>query len=369
LKKQLMTTTALAAAGILAATGAIAAEKAKKPTLSLGGWGEGIVVIADQDSTVTKAVGVDVQHEAEIHFKGSATLDNGIKLATRVELEGNVSAGDQIDEAYVTVSGSFGQIRIGADDNAASSTGTGFGTGGTQVANHTIKDSNDVATRPSGHNAALNMQEPSFTGDAEKITYFTPRIGGFQLGLSWEPSEQEDANNSLSPTSSRHDGFSVSAEFSQKFGGVGLGLYAGYSNIAGGSSDLEDNHPQAAAFGARVDFGGFRLSGLYGKKWNNGTGNGAGTSGNTQEVIDLGARYKAGANHFSIGYVYGEDDGDTRNGATDDTQIVLASYRRDLGPGVQYRLNLWWVDYTGENVGSTDDGETFALSTSVRVAF
>jgi hypothetical protein len=355
-----MTTTALAAAGVLAATGAYA--QAKKPTLSLGGWGEGIVVIADQDSgVVTKTVGVDVQHEAEIHFNGSATLDNGIKLATRVELEGNVSTGDQIDEAYVTVTGSFGQIRLGSDDNAPSQIGASYGTGGTQVANHTLKDSNDVATRPSGHEANFTKgQEPSFTGDAEKITYFTPRIAGFRAGFSWEPSSQEDANNSLSPTSTRHDGYSAGAEYTGKFGEVGLGLFAGYANIAGGSSDTEDSHPQAASFAARVDFGGFRVSALYGRTWND--------SADSTETWDIGARYVAGKNHFSIGYVTSESQASTTVG-DDETDIVLLSYRRDLGPGVQYRLNLWWVDYTGETVGSTDDSETFALQTSVRVAF
>jgi outer membrane protein OmpU len=360
LKKHLLTTTALAAAGMLAATGAYA--QAKKPTLSLGGWGEGIVVIANEDDSTTQKVGVDVQHEAEIHFKGSATLDNGIKLATRVELEGNVSSGDQIDEAYVTVTGSFGQIRLGSDDNAPAIVGTSYGTGGTQVANHTLKDSNDVATRPSGHEANFTRgQEPSYTGDAEKITYFTPRISGFRAGFSYEPSTEEDANNSLSPRTGRHEGWSAAAEYTGKFNNVGIGVAAGYASIAGGTTDTEDSRPQAWYAGARVDFGDFRVSALYGRSMNVGADN--------TKTLDIGARYKTGKNHFSIGYVASESEATTANTATDDTDIILLSYRRDLGPGVQYRLNLWWVDYTGETVGSSDDGETFALQTSVRVAF
>ena len=47
----------------------------------------------------------------------------------------------------------------------------------------------------------------------------------------------------------------------------------------------------------------------------------------------------------------------------------MISYRRDLGPGVQYRLNLMYADYEGETVGSADDNEGIALTTSVRLAF
>ena len=47
MKKQLMTTTALVAAGVIATSGA--ALGASKPKLSLGGWFEGIIGIADQE--------------------------------------------------------------------------------------------------------------------------------------------------------------------------------------------------------------------------------------------------------------------------------------------------------------------------------
>jgi len=42
---------------------------------------------------------------------------------------------------------------------------------------------------------------------------------------------------------------------------------------------------------------------------------------------------------------------------------------RRVGPGVQYRLHYMWADYSGENLGSADDNEGMALTTSVRLAF
>lgn len=47
----------------------------------------------------------------------------------------------------------------------------------------------------------------------------------------------------------------------------------------------------------------------------------------------------------------------------------MVSYRRDLAAGVQYRLNLIYADYQGGDVGSADDNEGIALTTSVRLAF
>jgi hypothetical protein len=362
LKKQLLTTTALAAAGAFAISGAAYAQ-ASKPTLSLGGWGEGIVAISDQDNrgSGTGTVGVDVHHDSEIHFKGATTLDNGIKLATRVELEGNTSA-DTIDEAYVTVTGSFGQFRIGSDDNAAHLEVTSYaGTWATQVGQNAALDSADMATRPSGFSAQTNIRLDVGDGDAEKITYFTPRIGGFRAGFSYLPSSEEDANGSMSQRSTeRHEGFAGTASFEHKFGAVGLGLAAGYLEWTGrGPSDAATADPRGWNVGGRVDVGAFRLAAGFMSTREDGT---------NANVTELGARYKMGKNNFSVGYIHGEHDGTTAAGE-DETDILLVSYRRDLGPGVQYRLNLWWVDYTGEDAGNADDNEALALSTSVRVAF
>ena len=50
-------------------------------------------------------------------------------------------------------------------------------------------------------------------------------------------------------------------------------------------------------------------------------------------------------------------------------RAVLASYRRNLGPGVQYRLNFMWADYEGEEPGKADDNSGVAVTTSVRLSF
>src|SRR5262249_54501136 len=60
------------------------------------------------------------KQDVEVHFKGEATLDNGLVVGTRIELEGQTSA-DQIDEVYAYFrSARFGEIRFGDTPEALS---------------------------------------------------------------------------------------------------------------------------------------------------------------------------------------------------------------------------------------------------------
>jgi hypothetical protein len=56
-------------------------------------------------------------NDAEVHFTGETTLDNGLTVGARIELEGE-NDDDQIDEAWIYFSGGFGEVRIGSDDDA-----------------------------------------------------------------------------------------------------------------------------------------------------------------------------------------------------------------------------------------------------------
>ena len=194
MRKHLLTTTALVAAGVLVtATAAIA-----KPKLTLGGWFEGIVGVVDDDKTGPGGnhVGVDVQQDSEIHFNGAVTLDNGIKIRTRLELEGqSANSTDTIDEAYMDISGSFGAIRIGSEDSVAHlMTSSHQGSWAVQVGQNLQLDTGDWIEAPTGHAASTSVRLSLGDADSEKITYFTPRVAGFQAGFSYLPSFSEGDN-------------------------------------------------------------------------------------------------------------------------------------------------------------------------------
>jgi predicted porin len=357
-KKQLLTTTALVAAGVLASSGAMA-----NPQLAVGGYMEGIIGFADDDRgdaggfTTDPGTGFDAQQDSEIHFKSSTTLDNGLRIRTRLEIETagdrvqKKGSGDDIDEAYVGISGKWGEVRIGSDDNAA-----------------------HLMVTPTAGSWATKRLEVG-EGDADKITYFTPRVAGFQAGVSWMPSGDEDRNSVSTATVDIVNGWAAAANYKGKFSKVGVTLAAGYAEAQpaqGGTisamafANGEKSDPKGWTASGKVSFSGVTLAAGYMRTINRdetSTTDGGGTS------LDLGAKYDFGKNHVSIGYVRNESEADRAVAGEDESTRMQVSYRRDLGPGIQYRLNLSYADFEGEAVGSADDNEGVAVNTSVRLAF
>src|SRR5688572_4944915 len=99
MKRALLGTTALLSAGLGAAP-ALAEEPIR---LSVGGFfREAYMVVADDE---TEGLGDDRAGtgffgDAEVHFVGRTTLDNGLEIGARIELEGE-NSNDQIDEAWI----------------------------------------------------------------------------------------------------------------------------------------------------------------------------------------------------------------------------------------------------------------------------
>ena len=366
MKKQLLTTTALVAAGLITASGTANAVK-----LGISGYQEAIVGVVDNDNTVRKGTGYDVHHDGEVHFKSSTTLDNGLKIRLRAELE-LATQRDTIDEAYIDVSGKWGAIRMGAEDNAASLMVTPtFGAWSTNVGQNTHFDVTDWVIIPSGFKLDLTHRLELGEGDSEKITYFTPRIAGLQFGISYMPSGEEDKNSSNAPVNvDLLHGWAAATNYRGKFGGVGLGLAAGYASgkQPGGETGPDfEGDPKGWALSGAVAVAGVKVAaGYMARRSVNGTGTGANDAG---ESLSFGAKYDFGMNHISAGYAGGWADGTKANTKDDEADRVMISYRRDLAKGIQYRLNLIYADFVGEDAGKDDDNEGLAVTTGVRVAF
>ena len=386
MKTQLMAGTALAAAAMLVAGGALAADKKMmKPSISVNGYYEGVVggLLGDSQEKTYTYMGVDVdgtdavtwtdpaaatvvalpmgkmstkkdtsaldtRTDAEVHFNGRATLDSGIKIHTRWELEGqyNHSTGDPIDEYFLSLAGSFGQIILGGTEGAAVKMLTGFsGSWATGVGESLSFDDAWIPTASAGANFEVLRHSRLSTGDGEKISYLSPKLGGFQIGVSYEPRvSNNDDNSRVDAEMDRHDALHGAASFSGKFGEVGFGGGFGVLNAQAANMDgAEDYKAWIAA--ARLDFGPARIAAAYKR-----------TSDPTAmrgQLVDLGVRYTAGANSFSLTGMQGEMK-DTDESHTK----VMASYARGLGPGVKVHANIIW----NESQSMTMMGGQYALN-------
>lgn len=371
MKKQLLTSTALVAAGVLAFTGPALAQG--KPTLTVGGGTEQLFGVGENDDAFDAAngarTGFDQISDTEVHFNGSVTLDNGIKIRTRVELEGNQS-GDQIDENWMRISGSFGEVRMGSGDGAGQAMTTGYlGTWSTGVGQLLAFDTGDWVTNP-GTVSVSTVGRVDLTSDGEHIGYYTPRFSGFQAGVSFHPSTNEDNSGRELDTAGDNDGWSFGLNYVGKFSGVGIGVAAGYNTMK--ESTVGQTDPEVWGVAGRVDFGAFRVSASWVDRDSQETIATGVTATTGQETFEAGARYTFGPNAVSIGWLSGESTA-TSNAAGDGDEgdVVLLAYRRTLGPGVSWTLSAFFADFenaaTGALANTSNEGE--ALVTSVRVRF
>ena len=403
MKKQLLASTMLVAAGALTASGAAEA----KIDVTVNGYFEAVVGTSFADNENVFQLGgagslenpasggngvigerayVDEHNEMEIHFNARTELDNGIKLRAHVELEGGAGispAADVIDEQYMIIRGNFGQLTLGSEDNAGHLMTIGYmGSWATGVGQNLTFDVGDFITRPYGAKFDGALNDPRLRdgdNDSDKITYYTPRFAGFQFGASYIPNVEQDMNGSMASTDTAyHDGYAFGVNFQRKFDQFGIGTGFGYlhMNAPGISTNRKDARSWAAAL--RLDFGPFRIAGGVNKVINlrEGTGNVAATN-LSGTIFDVGARLTFGPNRFSLAYASGDCSCDPNTVAKRRENAFMASYARTLGPGVKWTVNGIYGDFKGDanpnvvsaitSAGQESDG--FALSTSVRMNF
>lgn len=334
MKKQLLTTTALVAAGVLVLSGgAIAADKMMKPSVKISGNFEQGIGYQDADG---KDGMIDQQEDGEMQVTASMKLDNGITVSGRTEIETEAEAGTTnfVDESFMDVTGTFGKIRLGATDGAMYEMSYGYmGHVGTAAGHLNL----EFDSARSGHGLAIGRGLPRLSNDHEAVLYFTPRISGLQAGVSYAQ------NNG-----SQEDIVSTAVNYNGKFGDVGVGAVVGYAT---GNNSSGDDTVRIAA-GIKVSMGGF--TGAVGAVRDNNGQNGA------NEVFtrtDAGLRYSFGPNTVRAGYIALSDDA-----AVDQTGTIV-TFSRSLGPGVS-----WSVDALMTENNSNDNSGSY-VSTSIAIKF
>lgn len=393
--KKLLGTTALVAAAFATAP-AMAADKIN---IKVGGYFVGGIATAfDSDEgegisrttglPVPLAAGVDQRtvrfaRESEVHFKGSTTLDNGVEIGVKFELEtgeGRPNAVDVVDEAYLWVSGAFGEFQFGAQD--------GVGDQMPIVAPspflETFANDTDLDPLPSLFTdgsalAGQNTMTPNsggiintvldFSGDDEKIIYFTPRLAGFQIGLSYTPeptelSGDESTSDAFSGNNAWENVFEAGITWEYAFNGVDLGASFVYLTADGtlvNTPDVED-----WAVGASVGFAGFTIGGAYAEKETDGIA--AVNTGSILEETDhwnVGATYGTGPWTFGVEYAEAQRDevggtaavgsllvnGVATGGGIDETDLraIVTGVAYSLGGGANVTLGYKYAEDDATN--------------------
>jgi outer membrane protein OmpU len=346
MKKSLLATTAMAALCAVAVAGP--ASAAEKIQLKVGGYMEQWFGYSDTTKSVSSTNdGFDQQSDGEIHFKGSTTLDNGLKVGVNVQLEAQGS-GDQIDEQFAFVEGSFGKIILGSENSVAYLMHTGLPSQGVGI------DSGDAFTWiPGIQLAEARTRIRGNDNDSEKFSYVSPRFQGFQIGASFVPELEQDNDNEPNDANGlRNNSFAVAANFKRSFNDFKLGASGAYQDF--GEDDLAIGALDAYAVALQLGFAGFTATGNYKEE--------DVSVGSTQETIGLGVQYVGGPLGVSLAYIGSELD---NNSQEQDSFELGASYK--IGPGVQARGSVLVAE--GTNAGGTKDADGFAVIGGLTLAF
>jgi predicted porin len=338
MKKSLLATTALAALGAVA----VASPASAKFEVGVSGYMEQWFGYSDSKETVNADSDVfDQNSDVEFNIDFQQTLDNGLVIGGQIQMEGQQPGGEP-DEQYAYISGSFGRIEIGTDNGAAYRMHYGVASQGIGI------DEGDWASvwiPGTDTEARATSIAAGIENDQNKITYFSPRVSGIQVGATYIP--EMDVNNSepvdggLEADAIRDNAFSLAANYQTSFDQLSIMASIGYTDAGGG---VAGSHEGINA-GLRVGFGGFTASLAYGEEDDN-------TPANNDEVSIFGFSlgYAAGPAGVSIGYIRGEDSVDNFK----QNAIELgASYT--MGPGVQVVGSMFYAD-SKTNGNNTADG-------------
>ncbi len=197
MRKLLLGTTALAAAATLSANAALA-------DVSISGMIEWSY--DSRSSNVTANDGTSFGQDSDMQIKFSNKTDSGLTLGMTVDFDTDSTtdnAAANNDETSLSIAGGFGKIVLGKDDAAADS--------------YIIDESDLIAEDQAPGVSSMTISTSSSLtlgdGDANKIAYHLPAMGGLKVGIS-----QTDGGKA----STSSDTVSYGAQYSMDAGGASI---------------------------------------------------------------------------------------------------------------------------------------------------
>lgn len=369
MKKILMGTTAVVALATMS-TEAFAADKI---SLGLGGFMRHYLGYTNSDEVTatsggaTRGLDLGQWSNTEVYFTGSTTLDNGLTVAARVEMEADgENGGNNTDRSFVTVSSdAMGALTLGTAGHA----GDDFRVAAPSASNFDWGDFENWANyagTAGGATAANSRQSTSDLTDmgdnSAKVKYVSPVLGDmvtvFASYSAAEGSGSADGRNLLNggTASSAQDGSTIGASVSGEFGGAAVDAALIQYNSGASNYDVTN-------FGLNVGMAGFTVGGSYADFSDKQTGSNA-LDGN---AWDLGVGYETGPYAVAVRY-YNSTNQDTTATAGDNEDTIWAlDATYDLGAGVV--LAATYFNQSSDPEGTATSRDTNGIIAGIEVGF
>jgi len=366
MKKTLLATSALVGASLLAAPASAGTVGSKDMmNVSVGGimWFSAYVKDEDVSANNGRGYGFTVS-ESEVWVNAGGKTDGGLNYGLRIELNGGAADGTAADEASVYMSGDWGKLELGDNDDVTNQTGVGAwnaakGAGGPFGG---LGDLNTVFNG-NGNETLISRADWQVltTQDATKASYMSPKFSGFQFGLSWTPDSGESAGGAATADSDANGSFEnvlgVSATYKTKVGDASVALSAGWEH--GDDEDANGAEVQdldVKGIGASVSMAGFTVGAHYRDYSDTFLTDALTAAGaNAGSQFSVGVGYQMGPLGISGWYLQGEkDNADTSAVGARETTVSR------MGLGAGYKMAPGW-DLRAELTFNNVDNPTTAL--------
>jgi predicted porin len=335
MKKSLLATTAIAALGAVA----VATPASAKFEVGVSGYMEQWFGYSDnKESTVADSDSFDQISDNEFNIDFKQTLDNGLEIGGQIQVEGQQTGGET-DEQFLFMNGSFGRIEIGTDNGVGYRMHYGVKSMGIGI------DEGDWTSWIPGTDTESRATSigSGIENDENKITYFSPRINGFQFGATYIPemdvNTQTPSAGGTEADTVRDHAYSVAVNYNTSFDMVSVMVSAAYQNAGSGVAGDHDGYNA----GINLGFGGFTASLAYGEENDQ--------SAAQDEVSIFGASlgYSVGPAGVSLAYLRGEDSTDNfkQNAIEVGTHYIM-------GPGVTAKGSLYYADSKTAGANTAD---------------
>jgi hypothetical protein len=259
----------------------------------------------------------------EIVISFSNKTDSGLTVGGKFEMDVD-AANATTDESVLTISGGFGTFRLGQEDSMHETFGI------TEV--DLIDEEGDgryVGTN--SHTIAQNAGEQGST-DGNKIGYVTPKMGGFQAGISVEDSG-DNATTDMT---------AMGASYTFPIAGGSIVVKYNQSTLDGATDTDTSN------MGAQLNLGAMSL--IISSMTNE-----TGTTEN-QEGTGFGIKYDMGGGlTIAASATEVEDDADTSAGENEKYTANIGEVVYTVAPGLKAKVT--YTDYEYKDGGQAGVGD------------
>ena len=344
--------------------------------LKLGGYYAAYGVFADQSEDAGEPArnthNFELMNEAEVHFIGEKIFDNGLIVGTKIELEAQTN-GDQIDESHIYFAGDWGRINIGSEHGAGSLLQVGAPSVDSKFDGI---DPSYVPVNLGGNDAVSNNSKRFIyaigaSGDSQrdrsdKFTYLSPIMEGFQFGVSYTATGQEDGSVRDGFTSSRTSGgYQDEVQLAGKWQGqvddVLVTAGAGYLLSQKEARIPTTDDREQWNVGLNLGFKGVTVGGAY---FRDDTGF---SLDDRIEAVALGANYKTGP--YKVGVSYLNKTNEEANNTEDEATRYLVGGSYQYGPGMVFNASVHFYELEDNLNAVGDENDATILTIGTIVSF